>query len=83
MDNTDFAGGVGRLIFTEVYRGVPQNNAEILETEQVSLAVPNRVIKTLQKLNSEQIPKYSPIHLAGHESLGDFIFLPQNPDLSA
>ena len=34
-------------------------------------------ISTSQKLNAEQIPTYDPIHMAGHESLGDFIFVPQ------
>jgi hypothetical protein len=28
-------------------------------------------------LNAEQIPTYDPIHMAGHESWGDFMFLPQ------
>lgn len=76
-------GGGGHSIFTEALLGVLKNNVEILETERVYLAVRNRVMKSAQMLNAEQIPTYSPIHLAGHESLGDFIFVPQNSKVSS
>ncbi len=76
-------GGGGHSIFTEALLGVLKNNVEILETERVYLAVRNRVMKSAQMLNAEQIPTYSPIHLAGHESLGDFIFVPQNANRSS
>lgn len=35
------------------------------------------IVSTSQTHNAEQIPTYDPIHMAGHESLGDFIFVPQ------
>jgi hypothetical protein len=70
------AGGKGHSIFTEAFLNVLKENVEILETERIFLAVRNRVMKSAKGLNTEQIPTYSPIHLAGHESLGDFIFVP-------
>ena len=30
----------------------------------------------LRRLRVEQIPTYAPIHMAGHEGLGDFVFVP-------
>ncbi len=70
-------GGEGHSIFAEAFLSVLRENREILETERIFLAVRNRVMKSAQGLNTEQIPTYSPIHLAGHESLGDFIFVPK------
>lgn len=70
------AGGKGHSIFTDAFLSVLRGNREILETERIFLAVRNRVMRSAQRLNTEQIPTYSPIHLAGHESLGDFIFVP-------
>ena len=69
-------GGDGHSIFADAFLSVLRANSEILETERVFLAVRNRVMKSAQGLNTEQIPTYSPIHMAGHESLGDFIFVP-------
>ncbi len=70
-------GGKGHSVFAEAFLGVLKDNQEILETERIFLAIRNRVIRAAQGLNTEQIPTYSPIHLAGHESLGDFIFVPK------
>ena len=75
------AGGRGHSIFTEAFLGVLEENREILETERIFLAVRNRVMNAAKRLNTEQIPTYAPIHLAGHESIGDFIFVPkQTPE---
>ena len=75
------AGGSGHSIFTEAFLGVLEENREILETERIFLAVRNRVMNAAKRLNTEQIPTYAPIHLAGHESIGDFIFVPkQTPE---
>jgi len=52
-----------------------EDNSSILEAERLFWAVRTRVVSTSQKLNAEQIPTYDPIHMAGHESLGDFIFV--------
>ncbi len=74
------SGGGKHSVFTKAFLNVLEENSEILETERIFLAVRNRVMKTAQTLNAEQIPTYAPVHLAGHESLGDFIFVPQTED---
>ena len=71
------AGGSGHSIFADAFLGVLEENASVLEAERLFWAVRTRVVSTSQKLNAEQIPTYDPIHMAGHESLGDFIFVPQ------
>lgn len=76
------AGGSGHSVFAEAFLGVLEENATInatiLEAERLFWAVRTRVVSTSQKLNAEQIPTYDPIHMAGHESLGDFIFVPRS-----
>lgn len=71
------AGGKGHSVFADALLGVLEENNTILEAERLFRAVRHRVIDASQKLQSEQIPTYDPIHMAGHESLGDFIFVPQ------
>ncbi len=71
------SGGEGHSVFANALLGVLQENTDILETERLFWAVRTRVMRSATRLNVEQIPTYSPIHLAGHESLGDFIFVPQ------
>jgi Caspase domain/Sel1 repeat len=71
------AGGSGHSVFADAFLGVLEENATVLEAERLFWAVRTRVVSTSQKLNAEQIPTYDPIHMAGHESLGDFIFVPQ------
>jgi len=71
------AGGSGHSVFAEAFLGVLDENNTVLEAERLFWAVRTRVVSTSQKLNAEQIPTYDPIHMAGHESLGDFIFVPQ------
>lgn len=71
------AGGSGHSVFAESFLGVLEENATVLEAERLFWAVRTRVVSTSQKLNAEQIPTYDPIHMAGHESLGDFIFVPR------
>ncbi len=71
------AGGSGHSVFADALLGVLEENATVLEAERLFWAVRTRVVSTSQKLNAEQIPTYDPIHMAGHESLGDFIFVPQ------
>ncbi|BCA53238.1 hypothetical protein W02_03780 [Nitrospira sp. KM1] len=69
------AGGSGHSVFAEAFLGVLEDNGSVLEAERLFWAVRTRVVSTSQKLNAEQIPTYDPIHMAGHESLGDFIFV--------
>jgi peptidoglycan hydrolase CwlO-like protein len=71
------AGGSGHSVFAEAFLGVLEENMSVLEAERLFWAVRTRVVSLSQKLNAEQIPTYDPIHMAGHESLGDFIFVPQ------
>jgi TPR repeat protein len=71
------AGGSGHSVFADALLGVLDENNTVLEAERLFWAVRTRVVSTSQKLNAEQIPTYDPIHMAGHESLGDFIFVPQ------
>ncbi|MDP1770397.1 MAG: caspase family protein [Nitrospirota bacterium] len=71
------AGGSGHSVFADAFLGVLEENATVLEAERLFWAVRTRVVSTSQKLNAEQVPTYDPIHMAGHESLGDFIFVPK------
>ncbi|NGZ97474.1 MAG: hypothetical protein CV089_15370 [Nitrospira sp. WS110] len=71
------AGGSGHSVFADAFLGVLDENTTALEAERLFWAVRTRVVSMSQKLNAEQIPTYDPIHMAGHESLGDFIFVPQ------
>ncbi len=71
------AGGSGHSVFADALLGVLEENNTVLEAERLFWAVRTRVVSTSQRLNAEQIPTYDPIHMAGHESLGDFIFVPQ------
>ena len=70
------AGGEGHSVFAQAFLGVLEDNTIILEAERFFWAVRTRVLATTKRLNVEQIPTYDPIHMAGHESLGDFIFIP-------
>ena len=71
------AGGSGHSVFAEAFLGVLEENTIILEAERLFWAVRTRVVSTSQKMNAEQIPTYDPIHMAGHETIGDFIFVPR------
>ncbi len=71
------AGGSGHSVFAEAFLGVLEENTTILEAERLFLAVRIRVVSTSQKMGAEQIPTYDPINMAGHESIGDFIFVPR------
>ncbi|MBX3329869.1 MAG: caspase family protein [Nitrospira sp.] len=71
------AGGSGHSVFAEAFLGVLEENPTILEAERLFLAVRTRVVSTSQKMGAEQIPTYDPIHMAGHETIGDFIFVPR------
>jgi len=71
------AGGSGHSVFADAFLGVLDENNTVLEAERLFWAVRTRVVSMSQKLHAEQIPTYDPIHMAGHESLGDFIFVPR------
>ncbi|MGH2360560.1 MAG: caspase family protein, partial [bacterium] len=69
-------GGAGHSVFAEAFLGVLRENAVIMEAERLFWAIRTRVLARSQTLHLEQLPTYDPIHMAGHESLGDFIFVP-------
>ena len=69
-------GGDGHSIFARAFLDVLQENSYILEAERLFWAVRARTVQAAERLQIEQIPTYSPLQLAGHESLGDFIFVP-------
>ena len=71
------AGGSGHSVFAEAFLDVLQDNMIVLEAQRLFWAVQARVVSVSQEMALEQIPTYDPIHMAGHESLGDFIFVPQ------
>jgi hypothetical protein len=69
-------GGGRHSIFAQAFLGVLKENREPLEAERLFLAVRSRVTDAAKQLKFLQVPTYGPIHLAGHESLGDFVFVP-------
>jgi uncharacterized caspase-like protein len=69
-------GGAGHSVFATAFLKVLTDNATALETERLYWAVRSHVVQTAERLKFEQVPTYAPIHMAGHEGLGDFVFIP-------
>jgi hypothetical protein len=69
-------GGAGHSVFATAFLKVLTKNATVLETERLYWAVRARVVQAAERMKFEQIPTYGPIHMAGHEGLGDFVFVP-------
>ena len=69
-------GGAGHSVFAAAFLKVLTDNATALETERLYWAVRSHVVQTAERLKFEQVPTYAPIHMAGHEGLGDFVFVP-------
>lgn len=69
-------GGAGHSVFATAFLKVLTDNATALETERLYWAVRSQVVQTAERLKFEQVPTYAPIHMAGHEGLGDFVFVP-------
>lgn len=69
-------GGAGHSVFATAFLKVLTDNATALETERLYWAVRAQVVQTAERLRFEQVPTYAPIHMAGHEGLGDFVFVP-------
>ncbi len=69
-------GGAGHSIFAAAFLGVLSENRTALETERLFWTVRARVAEAAERMKVEQIPTYGPIHMAGHEGLGDFVFVP-------
>jgi hypothetical protein len=71
-------GGGGHSVFATAFLGVLSDNSTALETERLFWTVRSRVIQAAERMKFEQVPTYGPIHMAGHEGLGDFVFVPTN-----
>lgn len=69
-------GGGGHSVFATALLGVLSENRDTLETERLFWAVQARITRAAQSMKFEQIPTYGPIHMAGHEGFGDFVFVP-------
>lgn len=69
-------GGAGHSIFAAAFLAVLSENTTALETERLFWTVRARVAEAAERMKVEQIPTYGPIHMAGHEGLGDFVFVP-------
>ena len=69
-------GGAGHSVFATAFLKVLTDNVTALETERLYWAVRAHVVQTSERLKFEQVPTYAPIHMAGHEGLGDFVFVP-------
>jgi hypothetical protein len=69
-------GGGGHSVFATAFLKVLTDNATALETGRLYWAVRSHVVQTAERLKFEQVPTYAPIHMAGHEGLGDFVFVP-------
>jgi hypothetical protein len=69
-------GEAGHSIFAAAFLGVLTENNDTLETERLYWTVRSRVVQAAEKMQFEQIPTYGPIHMAGHEGFGDFVFVP-------
>ena len=69
-------GGAGHSVFAMAFLSVLSENSTALETERLFWTVRSRVVQAAERMKFEQIPTYGPIHMAGHEGLGDFVFVP-------
>ena len=71
-----WSGHEGKSFYGIAFLKVFTDNATALEIEQLYWAVRSHVVQTAERLKFEQVPTYAPIHMAGHEGLGDFVFVP-------
>lgn len=69
-------GGAGHSVFATAFLSVLSENTSALETERLFWTVRSRVVQAAERMKFEQIPTYGPIHMAGHEGVGDFVFVP-------
>lgn len=70
------AGGGGHSIFAKALLKVLKSNKDILEGQRLGREVSTLVSYAAKAYVLEQVPEYSPIRYAGHES-GDFFFVPK------
>ncbi len=67
--------GGDHSVFANAILGVLNDNGEVLGGQRLFEEVAARVNFVAQSYGLEQLPQYSPIRFAGHES-GDFFFVP-------
>ncbi len=68
----DAGGGQNHSVFAEAFLSVLNDNAAILEGQNLYRAVAERIAGA----EVDQVPEYAPIKFAGHEA-GDFLFVPR------
>jgi hypothetical protein len=69
-------GGGSHSVFAKALLGVLRDIDDVTEGQRVFREVAARVAFDASRYQVEQVPEYSPIKFAGHES-GDFLFLPK------
>ena len=63
-------GGGGHSVFAKAFLDALRDNTGVMDGTQMFTRVREQV-----RLNADQTPQYSNIHLAGHEVGGDFLFV--------
>lgn len=69
-------GGGGHSVFAKVLIDVLKNNNEVIEGVRLHQQINERVLYKSEVFGMPQVPQYSALIPAGHES-GDFILVPQ------
>jgi hypothetical protein len=72
----DVGGGSGHSVFAGAFLRVLQDNADVLEGQQLAQSVTQRVAVSAVGSKINQVPMYAPMSYAGHEA-GDFFFVPK------
>jgi predicted nucleic acid-binding Zn-ribbon protein len=72
----DVGGGSGHSVFAGAFLSVLQNNADVMEGQQLAQGVTQRVAVSAVGSKINQVPMYAPMSYAGHEA-GDFFFVPK------
>lgn len=69
------AGAGDNSIFAASFASVLEDNAEVIEGQEVFRQLSANVALAASKFRMEQVPEYAPIKYAGHEA-GEFFFRP-------
>ena len=72
----DSAGG-NHSVFAKALINVLESNNDILEGRRLYREVSARVAYSAAQVGFDQVPEYSPIRFAGHES-GEFFLVPRS-----
>jgi len=69
-------GGSGHSVFAKAFLNVLQANDGIIEGVVLYSQIKDKVRKSAEEYNFEQIPNYAPLKFANHEG-GEFLFVPK------